>query len=110
MQNRDESSLGRRDGSSVNRRIDRRRRAFAGKRNALSREVGALLAVVAACAVCGCGTGASDANYNPQRGISTDISASLNHGPTAAYPGMAGNQEPMGAFPWDIGERQGDGP
>lgn len=76
----------------------------------MRREMSAAVAILAACAVCGCGIGASDVDYNAQRGISTDIAASLYHGPTAAYPGMIGSQEPIGALPWEIGERQGEGP
>ena len=76
----------------------------------MRRETSALVALMAACAVCGCGLAASDVDFNPQRGISTDISASLYHGPTASYPGMVGREEPLGAFPWELGAHQADGP
>lgn len=75
----------------------------------MKRQAGTLLAILAVCTVGGCSTGASAAsNANPQCGISSDISASLNHGPTADFPGMTRSQEPSGAYPWDIGERQQD--
>jgi hypothetical protein len=53
-------------------------------------------------ALAGCGTGAREVDYTPQRGISSDISSSLDHGPTATSPGMMGAQEPLGAKPWQI--------
>jgi hypothetical protein len=52
----------------------------------------------------GCDSGARDVDYTPQRAYIADISASLDHGPTALKPGMTGPQEPIGAFPWQIGE------
>ena len=76
----------------------------------MRREASALVAIMAACAVYGCGIGASDVDYNHQRGISSDISASLYHGPTAGYPGMVDREEPLGVFPWDIGAHQADNP
>ncbi|HXQ53639.1 MAG TPA: hypothetical protein VN802_21280 [Stellaceae bacterium] len=59
-------------------------------------------AMLGALALLGCsGAPLGDTNTQ-QRGISTDIDASLNHGPTAGRPGMIGSQEPVGAFPWEI--------
>jgi hypothetical protein len=62
----------------------------------------ALPALAVALALCGCGTNAHDVDYSQQRGISSDISSSLDHGPTAGHPGMMGSEEPIGAFPWTI--------
>ena len=59
------------------------------------------LAVAGAFALAGCG-GAPDSEYSQQRGISSDISASLSHGPTSGKPGMMGSGEPLGAMPWQI--------
>ncbi|HUK59294.1 MAG TPA: hypothetical protein VLV50_08690 [Stellaceae bacterium] len=50
----------------------------------------------------GCAGGAREVDYSQQRGISSDISSSLEHGPTASKPGMVGEQEPLGAMPWQI--------
>lgn len=60
----------------------------------------ALPALAVALALCGCSTGAGD--YSQQRGISSDISSSLDRGPTAGHPGMMGSEEPIGAMPWTI--------
>ena len=59
---------------------------------------------LAALALAGCEGGAREVDFTPQRAISSDINASLDHGPTAARPGMISSEEPQGAFPWDIGE------
>jgi hypothetical protein len=65
---------------------------------------GAAVAVVGLFVLAGCGGGAGTVNLTPQRQISSDISASMGRGgPTAAKPGMLGTQEPVGAFPWEIG-------
>lgn len=57
---------------------------------------------LAALALAGCDSGARQVDYSQQRGISSDISNSLDRGPTAAQPGVTGAQEPLGALPWDI--------
>jgi len=62
-----------------------------------------LAAIVGVVALVGCSTGAREVDYTPQRAFSADIDASLNHGPTSAKPGMVDSQEPIGAFPWDLG-------
>ena len=56
-------------------------------------------------ALAGCSLGARQADYSPQRDYSADIAAALNHGPTSAEPGIVGREEPIGALPWDIGQR-----
>jgi hypothetical protein len=58
----------------------------------------ALFAIIAALALAGCGSGASDADLAPQRGIDADISASLYHGPGATMPGMFGSEVQTGAI------------
>lgn len=63
----------------------------------------ALLLLVAA-SLAGCAFGAREVEFPPERAYSADIAASLNHGPTAAEPGIVGSQEPLGALPWQIGE------
>ena len=63
----------------------------------------ALAAIIGTLLLVGCGTGAREVDYSPQRGYSADIDASLNHGPTSSKPGMLGSMEPVGAFPWDMG-------
>jgi hypothetical protein len=60
-----------------------------------------LAAIIAAMALTGCVNAASDADYSQQRGISADITGTLNKGPTASKPGMEGVQEPIGALPWE---------
>jgi len=52
-------------------------------------------AVLAACA--------GDAiDYSPQRGISEDIDAAYDNGPTSLNPGEDPRDEPEGAYPWRI--------
>jgi hypothetical protein len=63
-----------------------------------------VIVVLGAAALAACQNGAREVDYTPQRAISSDIDASLNHGPTASKPGMSSNEEPQGAFPWDIGQ------
>ena len=63
-----------------------------------------LFVVFGAWALVGCEGGAREVDFTPQRAISSDIDASLNHGPTASTPGMSSSEEPQGAFPWDIGQ------
>jgi hypothetical protein len=70
----------------------------------------AFAALLGALALLGCGSdnGTVGMADNPsQRGISADISASLDHGPTAVRPGMIGSEEPVGAFPWQINSGTG---
>lgn len=64
----------------------------------------AALALLAGCAGAG---GARDVDYTPDRGISADIAASHSQGPSSLYPGISGTatDEPLGALPWDLGER-----
>ena len=70
---------------------------------------GKLFAVLmGALALAGCGGdgGTVGMAENPsQRGINADISASLDHGPTASRPGMIGSEEPIGVMPWQINSR-----
>ncbi len=61
-----------------------------------------VLVLLGGLALAGCDSGAREVDYSPQRGISSDISSSLEHGPTATSPGMTGAQEPLGAMPWQI--------
>jgi hypothetical protein len=63
-----------------------------------------LIVALGAAALAGCQNGAREVDYTPQRAISSDIDASLNHGPTASKPGMSSSEEPLGVFPWDIGQ------
>jgi hypothetical protein len=63
-----------------------------------------LIVALGAAALAGCDNGAREVDFTPQRAISSDIDASLNHGPTASKPGMSSSEEPQGAFPWDIGQ------
>jgi hypothetical protein len=63
-----------------------------------------LLVALWAAALAGCDSGAREVDYNPQRAISSDIDASLNHGPVASKPGMNSSEEPQGAFPWNLNE------
>lgn len=62
-----------------------------------------LAAIMAILLLVGCDTGAREVDYSPQRAYSADIDASRDHGPTSLKPGMLGSEEPVGAFPWDIG-------
>ncbi len=64
----------------------------------------ALAAFLAVLALGGCDTGARQVDYSQQRAISSDISNSLDRGPTAGKPGMMGIQEPLGAMPWEINQ------
>jgi hypothetical protein len=62
-----------------------------------------VLVLLGGLALAGCDSGAREVDYSQQRGISSDISSSLEHGPTATNPGMTGGvQEPLGAMPWQI--------
>jgi len=61
-----------------------------------------LVALAGMLALAGCEGGAREVDYSQQRGISSDIANSLNHGPTAVQPGEAGDEEPLGAQPWTI--------
>jgi len=63
-----------------------------------------LFIALCAGALAGCDGGGREVDFTPQRAISSDIDASLNHGPTASSPGMSTSEEPQGAFPWDIGQ------
>jgi hypothetical protein len=63
----------------------------------------AMLALLA-----GCSGGAREVDYPPGRGISADVAAGQPQGSTSLYPGMnigAGATEPLGALPWQLGER-----
>lgn len=62
-----------------------------------------LAAIIGVALLVGCAGGAREVDYSPQRNYTADIDASLHHGPTAAKPGMVGAEEPIGAFPWEIG-------
>jgi hypothetical protein len=75
----------------------------------------ALLSAFLALAVSGCvyesgaagDNAAANIDNSQQRGISADIDASLNHGPTSAEPGSKGTSDQIGALPpsTDIGGR-----
>ena len=56
-----------------------------------------------------CTLGARDVDYSRDRGISDDISAVYNNGPTALQPGKQARDEPVGAYPWEIGARHQPG-
>ncbi len=65
----------------------------------------ALLTVMLATALGGCGMGASDVDYSRDRAISDDIAATYQIGPNGNYPGRARQSQPLGAFPWQLDER-----
>lgn len=60
----------------------------------------AVLALLAGC------SGARDVDYSPARAIAADIDATHFRGATSLYPGMDARDEPLGAFPWQLGERR----
>jgi hypothetical protein len=53
----------------------------------------------------GCGQGAHDVDYSPSRGISADISATHDTGPTSSTRGVTTSGEPIGAIPWQLDQR-----
>jgi hypothetical protein len=61
--------------------------------------------LIAAAAVAGCTLGARDIDYSRERGISDDIGAVHDRGPTPLHPGMDLRDEPIGAFPLDLDQR-----
>lgn len=68
-----------------------------------------LLLALAATTLGGCSEiAARDVDYSPQRAFSADIAASLDKGPTASHPGINGRNAPIGALPWEIGERHAE--
>ena len=69
----------------------------------MKRDRRTLAAIMSALLLTGCGTGAREVDYSPQRSYSADIDASRDHGPTSSKPGMLDSQEPVGAFPWEMG-------
>lgn len=69
-----------------------------------------VLMAVMATALAACDIGARDVDYTPQRAYSADIDAALNHGPTAANPGIMAREEPIGAIPWHSTDRDPNGP
>ena len=69
-----------------------------------------VLLAVMAMTLAACDTGARDVDYSPQRAYSADIDAALNHGPTASHPGIVAREEPIGAIPWRIPDRDAPGP
>jgi hypothetical protein len=56
-----------------------------------------------------CALGARDVDYSRDRGISDDISATHERGPTPIQPGGARRDEPVGALPWQLDERHQPG-
>jgi hypothetical protein len=66
----------------------------------MNKAIKALSVMFAAAALTGCAMGASDVDYSQQRGINSDISASMDHGPTAGNAGLRESEEPKGALPW----------
>ncbi|HZB92143.1 MAG TPA: hypothetical protein VE397_11910 [Stellaceae bacterium] len=64
-------------------------------------------AAAAIAILAGCSGGAREVDYTPERGISADIAAA-HPGVSSLYPGISSTQdsdEPMGALPWEVGER-----
>jgi len=68
-----------------------------------------VLLAATAIVLAACSGGAREVDYSPQRGYSADINAALNHGPTAAQPGMLAREEPIGAIPWRSHDRNPNG-
>jgi hypothetical protein len=64
----------------------------------------ALLCFAAAC------DGAREVDYRPSRGISADIDATHDTGATSLRHGMTTASEPLGAMPWQLGQRHQGGP
>lgn len=64
----------------------------------------ALVAVCTLFATAAC----HNVEYGPSisRGISDDIDVARNIGPTGQMPGMTQAGEPLGALPWNLGERR----
>ncbi|HEV2549782.1 MAG TPA: hypothetical protein VGU20_20880 [Stellaceae bacterium] len=54
--------------------------------------------------------GAREVDYRPSRGISADIAATHEMGATSLRRGMTTEEEPLGAMPWQLGERHQGGP
>ena len=69
-----------------------------------------LLLAPIATSLAACDIGAREVDYTPQRAYSADIDAALDHGPTAAHPGMLAREEPIGAMPWRSHDRTPNGP
>jgi len=61
------------------------------------------LALLAALA--GCGGGARDVDYPPERGISADIAATHATGANSSDLGRTLTGEPYGSIPWTASER-----
>ena len=69
----------------------------------------ALLTTLLVAMLAGCGIGARDINYSRDRAISDDIAATYQIGPNGNYPGRARQNQPLGAFPWQLDERHQTG-
>ena len=66
----------------------------------------AFVLTLAVIGLAGCaGDSARSVDYSQQRGISADIAATHDHGPTSAQPGLTSREEPIGVLPWEIGDR-----
>jgi hypothetical protein len=69
----------------------------------------AILAATTLMLAGGC-DGAREVDYRPSRGISADIAATHEMGATSLRRGMTTEEEPLGAMPWQLGERHQGGP
>jgi hypothetical protein len=67
------------------------------------------LLAAALIALAACGLGARDVDYSRDRGISDDISATHDRGPTPLRPGEAQRDEPLGAYPSTLDVRHQPG-
>ena len=75
----------------------------------ISRRLLAMLAATTLILVGGC-DGAREVDYRPSRGISADIAATHEMGATSLRRGMTTEEEPLGAMPWQLGQRHQGGP
>ena len=60
-----------------------------------------LFGLLAGCA----GDGMREVEYTQSRGISADIAATRNSGPSSLTPGETVRGEPRGAIPWQLDDR-----
>jgi hypothetical protein len=60
-----------------------------------------VLALLAAC-----GDSAREVEYTQSRGISADIAATHDRGPSSLQPGETASREPRGAILWRFDERR----